>query len=282
MTDEFLALQRNNTWSLVSLPEGRKAIRCKWVFRVKENPDGSINKYKAHLVAKGFLQVAGFDFNETFSPVVKPTIRVVLTLALSKQWPIRQLDVNNAFLNGDLQEEVYMEQPEGFIDPKQPELVCRLHKSLCELKQAPRAWFDKLYQFWFSFSQVRPITVYSSDFEVDRFCFGLCRCMRVTGNCASVISDLIAKLNTAFALKDLGEVDHFLGIQVKKTDKGLLLSQKKYFTDRLCKTKMQYAKTVSAPMTTGQKLTAFGSDPVENAQLYRSVVGAPQCHYNKT
>ena len=107
------------------------------MFKVKENFDGTINKYKARLVAKGFHQVAGFDFNETFSPVVKlTTIKVVLTIALAKNWVVRQLDINNAFLNGDLQEEVFMEQPPRFVDPKQPHLVCKLHKSLYGLKQA--------------------------------------------------------------------------------------------------------------------------------------------------
>ncbi|KAL5578574.1 hypothetical protein UlMin_020273 [Ulmus minor] len=115
MLEEYNALQRNRTWSLVELPPDKKTIGCRWVFKVKENPDGSISKYKARLVAKGFHQRPGFDFDETFSPVVKPTtIRVVLTVALSCGWYLRQLDVNNAFLNGDLKEEVYMAQPPGF------------------------------------------------------------------------------------------------------------------------------------------------------------------------
>lgn len=108
MTDEFSALMRNGSWSLVPLLERRKAIGCKWVFKVKENPDGTISKYKPRLVAKGFHQIAGFDFTETFSPVAKPTtIRVVLTVALMKGWNARQLDINNAFLNRGLQEEVF-------------------------------------------------------------------------------------------------------------------------------------------------------------------------------
>ncbi|RVW50500.1 Retrovirus-related Pol polyprotein from transposon TNT 1-94 [Vitis vinifera] len=140
MVAEYDALQRNNTWSLVPLPAGRQAIGCKWVYKTKENPYGTIQKYKTRLVAKGFHQQAGFDFTETFSPVVKPsTIRVVFTIALSRNWAIKQLDVNNAFLNGDLQEEVFMQQPQGFIDEKNPNLVCRLHKALYGLKQAPRA-----------------------------------------------------------------------------------------------------------------------------------------------
>lgn len=125
------------------------------MFKVKENPDGTINKYKVRLVAKGFHQVAGFNFTETFSPVIKPTtIRVILTLALTKGWSVKQLDVNSAFLNGTLKEEVYMEQPLGFLDPQQPTLVCKLHKALYGLKQAHRAWFDKLYSALVSFGFV--------------------------------------------------------------------------------------------------------------------------------
>lgn len=131
MISEFEALQRNNTWSLVPLLEGRIPIGCRWVYKVKENPDGSVGKYKARLVAKGFHQQAGFEFNETFSPVVKPTtIGIVLTIALSRGWSVRQLDINNAFLNGILQEEVFMSQPQGFVDEKHLEYVCRLYIKL--------------------------------------------------------------------------------------------------------------------------------------------------------
>ncbi|MCI13308.1 retrovirus-related pol polyprotein from transposon TNT 1-94, partial [Trifolium medium] len=125
MTDEFEALKRNHTWTLVPLPQHRSAIGCNWVFRTKENPDGSINKYKARLVAKGFHQIQGFDFNETFSPVIKPiTIRLILSLDISYKWPLKQLDVNNAFLNG-LLDEVYMMQPPGF-EEADTSLVCKL------------------------------------------------------------------------------------------------------------------------------------------------------------
>ena len=146
MRDENLALQRNNTKSLVPLPANRCAIGYKWVFKVKEYPDGTVYKYKVGLVPKGFHQVASFDYNETFSPLAKPTtIKVILTIALSKSWSIKQLDANNAFLYGILKEEVFMVQPPGFEDPASPQLVCKLHKVLYGLKQAPRAWFEKLH-----------------------------------------------------------------------------------------------------------------------------------------
>ena len=116
MTDEYEALERNGTWSLVPLPLGRQPIGCKWVFGVKQNLDGSLHKHKARLVAKGFHQQIGFDYSGTFSPGVKPTtIRVILTLTLSRKWVICQPKVNNGFLNGVLNEEVYMVQPEGFF-----------------------------------------------------------------------------------------------------------------------------------------------------------------------
>lgn len=160
MKEEYAALMRNNTWTLVNLPPGRRAIGCKWVFRLKENPDGSINKYKARLVAKGFHQQEGFDFNETFSPVVKPvTIRLILTLALTNKWSIQQIDVNNAFLNGLLDEEIFMVQPQGFVDANK-ELVCKLNKALYGLKQAPHAWYERLsntlLEFGFQASRCDP------------------------------------------------------------------------------------------------------------------------------
>jgi histone deacetylase 1/2 len=160
MTEEFQALKRNETWTLVPLPPNRKAIGCKWVFRTKENPDGTINKYKARLVAKGFHQLQGFDFNETFSPVIKPiTVRLILSLAVSYKWPLKQLDINNAFLNGLLKEEVYMVQPPGF-EASDSNLVCKLNKALYGLKQAPRQWFDRLtstlLQFGFKASKCDP------------------------------------------------------------------------------------------------------------------------------
>lgn len=131
MQEEFNALLRNNTWTLVPPRPGFNIVGCKWVYKTKRKADGSIERYKARLVAKGFHQQQGIDFDETFSPVVKaPTTRVVLSLACAYGWPLRQLDVRNAFLHGDLIEEVYMTQPLGFIDPVRPHYVCRLHKAI--------------------------------------------------------------------------------------------------------------------------------------------------------
>lgn len=115
MDDEILAMHRNQTWVLVPPTASQNVVGCKWVFKIKKHSDGSIQRYKARLVAKGFHQSPGIDFYETYSPVVKfSTIRVVLSLAVSHNWTLRQLDFNNAFLNGTLNEDVYMGQPPGF------------------------------------------------------------------------------------------------------------------------------------------------------------------------
>jgi hypothetical protein len=138
MNEEYSALQRQHTWTLVAPPLGKNIVGCKWVFKLKRNSDGTISRYKARLVAKGFHQQHGIDFEETFSPVVKPpTIRLILALAVTYNWPLRQLDVRNSFLHGILKEEVYMVQPPGYVSANQPQHVCRLHKSIYGLKQAP-------------------------------------------------------------------------------------------------------------------------------------------------
>ena len=125
MLDEYNALIKNGTWILVPRPSGMNIVRALWLFRHKHNADGSLNRYKARLVANGSTQLAGIDVDETFSPVVKPaTIRTVLSLAISRHWPIHQLDVKNAFLHGSLSETVYMHQPPGFRDPRYPDHVC--------------------------------------------------------------------------------------------------------------------------------------------------------------
>ena len=130
------------------LPKDKNAIGCKWVYKVKHNADGSMNRYKARLVVKGYAQTYGIDYEETFSPVARmATVRAVIAMAASKGWYLHQMDVKNAFLHGDLQEEVYMEQPLGYVHAVHSKFVCRLKKALYGLKQAPRAWSDKIGQF---------------------------------------------------------------------------------------------------------------------------------------
>lgn len=213
MEAEFTALQRNNTWYLVPPSSSYKVVDCRWVYKTKFNTDGSVSKYKARLVTKGFQQAARIDYGETFSPVVKSTtIRVVLTLVVSFNWEVRQLNVNNAFLNGILKEEVYMKQPEGFIDSCYPHHVCKLVKAIYGLKQAPRAWFDRLKGtlFRWGFKNARSdvslfilrqknlivfILIYVDD-------------ILVTGNNSQYVRQFINKLTSLFSLKDLGPIHY--------------------------------------------------------------------------
>ena len=144
MDAEFLALQKNKTWHLVP-PQKGNVIDCKWVYIIKRRSDGKIDRYKARLVAKRFKQRYGIDYEDTFSPVVKAaTIRLILLLAVSKGWCLRQLDVQNTFLHGYLEEDVYMRQPPGYEDKNKPNYLCKLDKALYGLKQAPRAWYSRL------------------------------------------------------------------------------------------------------------------------------------------
>ncbi|KAM6540567.1 hypothetical protein CsatB_005014 [Cannabis sativa] len=182
-------------------------------------------------------------------------------MAITRGWKIRQLDVNNAFLNGVLEEEVYMTQPPGFEDTTQPNLVCKLHKALYGLKQAPRAWFERLHQCLLSFgftssksnhslfilqnvSSITLILVYVAD-------------ILVTGSDPKTVTSLIDSLSRTFSLKDLGELKYFLGIEVAETTRGLTLSQIKCATDLLSRADMTDAKPISTPMVHCWSLTVF-------------------------
>jgi hypothetical protein len=148
MTEEYNSLLQNQTWSLTTLPQGRTAIECKWTYKLKYNADGTIARYKAQLMAKGYLQCLGIDFFETYSPVVcMDNIRIILSIVVVDNLELRQFDIATAFLNGTLQEEIYMRQPIGFQDPNHPEHVCRLHKSLYGLRQANRVWNSTFTDF---------------------------------------------------------------------------------------------------------------------------------------
>jgi hypothetical protein len=145
MTIEVDALMKNHTWTLCPRPSHKRVLRNRWVYKLKQKSDGSIERYKARLVVKGFEQQGGIDYTETFSLVIKPaTIRLVLAVSVYYNWMLCQLDVSNTSLHGFLEEEVFMEQPQGFVDSSKPDYVCKLHKSLYGLKQAPRAWFHRL------------------------------------------------------------------------------------------------------------------------------------------
>eukprot|EP00253_Pinus_taeda_P002871 PITA_02871 len=237
MNEEYHSLLANDTWDLVPLPEGRKLVRCKWVYRTKYGPDGKVDKHKARLVAKGFSQGEGIDYTETFSPVAKMnSIRLVLSLAASLKWEVHQMDVKSAFLLGDLHEEIYMEQPIGFIQTDSS-LVCRLKKSLYGLKQAPRAWYAKMDSFLLEsgFSRCHSDnTVYTKKVENSLIILVLyVDDLILTGSDPNLINHVKSSLKKKFEMTDLGHLHYFLGLQVLQSKEGISLSQSKYACDIL-------------------------------------------------
>ena len=281
MGAEFNALQQSGTWSLVQPTSNMNILPNKWVFKIKKRSDGTIERYKARLVANGFHQQEGIDYTETFSLVVKhSTIRIILALAVNHKWPIRQLDVQNAFLHGILSEEVYMRQPSGFIDPNYPNHVCKLHKSLYGLKQAPRQWFtrfsDYLEELGFCESKAdySLFTFHKGDLLIILLIY--VDDILITGTSSSYIFSLIQNLGRLFSMKDLGPLHYFLGLEAVYSTTGLHLTQTKYTMDLLFRTKFQDVKPISSPANAGKKLSLYDGDPLSDPTEFRSVVGALQ------
>ncbi|GKC05824.1 ribonuclease H-like domain-containing protein, partial [Tanacetum coccineum] len=282
MYDEYNALVKNGTWLLVPRPAGVNMVRSMWLFKHKFHADGTLSRYKARLVANGSSQQLGVDFDKTFSPVVKPaTIRTILSLVVSLQWPIHQLDVKNAFLNGDLSETVYMHQPPGFVDNRYPHHVCLLQRSLYGLKQAPRAWFQRFAGYatragfyhsrcdsslfiYRQGSQVAYLLIYVDD-------------IILTTSCPALLQQIIGSLNNEFDMTDLGALNYFLGISADRTPTGLFLSQKKYALQLLERAHMVTCNPSRTPVDTESKLGPKGA-PVQDPTLYRSLAGGSSLH----
>ncbi|KAI0523110.1 hypothetical protein KFK09_005500 [Dendrobium nobile] len=241
-------------------------IGCKWTFKNKLHPNGQIARHKARLVAQGCSQEFGVNYTETFSPVAKMvTIRILLTIALHNQWPVIQLDVANAFLHGDLSDEIYMKQPAGFVDPQHPQHVCKLHKSIYELKQSPRQWFQKFTTFLqshgFQFSKADPSLLLYNQNNIHIFILIYVDDILIAGNDNTKITLILKQLHSVFRLKQLGDVSLFLGIQVHKTKQGYFLHQAHYARDLLTHAGFLDCKPATTPMGIKRK------DPVDD-QLF--------------
>ncbi|KAM2380536.1 hypothetical protein EV1_040838 [Malus domestica] len=261
MESEMDSLLKNNTYELVELPKGRKALKNKWVFKLKN--DDNMTRYKARLVVKGFGQKKGVDFDEIFSPVVKMTsIRVILGMAASMDLELEQLDVKTAFLHGNLEEEIYMEQPKGFEVKGKETLVCKLKKSLYGLKQAPRQWNKKFNSFMVSNGYKRTHAdscVYIKQFSGGKFIILLLYVddMLIVGQDAFMIKKLKEELSKSFDMKDLGPAKQILGMEIirDRKSKKLWLSQEKYVERVLERFNMKAAKSVSSPLANHIKLS---------------------------
>lgn len=279
MLEEFEALVRNETWELVPKPIEVKPITCKWVYKVKHKTDGTVERCKARLVARGFTQQQGFDYEETFSPVAKlTTVRVLLAIAVHNGWTLHQMDVNNAFLYGTLDHVIYMVQPMGFESKNHPKFVCKLKKALYGLKQSPRSWFGKMAEFLVHNgfqntnsdaslfvkscgSQVAVVLVYVDD-------------LIITGNFETEIAQLKENLCTRFRMKDLGKLSRFLGLGLSYESDGVLLHQTKYTTDLLQRFGMLDSKPTGTPMDPHTKLLKNEGKELDDVTMYRKMVGS--------
>ena len=278
MKDEMDSLMSNQTWELAELPPGKKALHNKWVYRIKEEHDGN-KRYKARLVVKGFQQKEGVDYNEIFSPVVKlTTIRLVLKIVAVENLHLEQLDVKTAFFHGDLEEELYMRQPEGFIKEDRKNLVCRLKKSLYGLKQAPRQWYKKFDSFMSSHGFTRCQADHCCYFKKidNNFIILLLYVddMLVAGSNMQEIVNLKLKLSKQFEMKDLGAAKQILGMRIKRdtNSRTLLLSQDKYINKVLSRFNMQNAKVVSTPLGVHFRLSKEQSPKTEEGRAYMEKV----------
>ncbi|KAI0992679.1 hypothetical protein K3495_g15506, partial [Podosphaera aphanis] len=273
--DEMNSLYENDVWEVVPRPAGRKVVDGKWVCKVKGNAQGELERFKARYVAKGFSQTQGLDYDETFAPVVRfDSLRLLLAIGASKRWKPRQLDIKTAFLYGILDEEIYMELPEGY---RQENHVARLKRCIYGLKQSPREWYFRLVEY------LKPFGFVSSLFDP---------CVLVHDSKSLIIaiyvddiilfgenSDLIEQtvdiLKSEFKVNDMGILNWLLGIQIQYSNTGITLSQTAYIDKILTRFAMQDCNPVSSPIDQNHQLMAAeeGESRV-NAIIYQQIIGS--------
>lgn len=260
MKSEYAALVTNKTWELCELPAGRKAIDCKWVYKVKRDATGCIERYKARLVIKGYSQVKGIDYDETFSPVARYcSIRFLLAMAAKYKLIIHQMDAVTAFLQGDLREEIYMQQPEGFSD--ETGKVCRLKRALYGLKQASRVWNDKLNEVLvrvlkFKRSSIDQCIYYKHSNQNTIILAVWVDDIMIFSSNATMCTKLKNELSTQFKMKDLGEAKSLLGMNITRyADGSLSIDQRHYISTFLKRFNMEECNPVNTPLDPNQKLS---------------------------
>jgi hypothetical protein len=279
MEEELDQIEKNETWELVPRPKDKNMIGTKWVFRNKLNEDGQVTRNKERLVCKGYAQVEGIDFEETFSPVSRmEAVRLILAYACSKRIKVYQMDVKSTFLNGELEEEVYIEQPEGFILSEKEDYVCRLKKALYGLKQAPRAWYSRLDRYLQQqgfrkgnadnnlYIKVNQNNLLIIEVYVDDIIFG--------SNDDRMSQKFAKDMHNEFEMSLLGELSFFLGLHICQLDTCIFISQTKYIKEMLKKFGMVDCKPVSTPMQTSCKLRKDDISKDAYQRLYRSMIGS--------
>jgi hypothetical protein len=238
MNEELNQIEKNNTWELVPRLADKNVIDSKWVFKNKMNEQGHIVRNKAKLVYKGYAQVEGHDFDETFAPVTRlEAIKIFIAYARHKNFKVYQMDVKSAFLNGDLEEDVYVEQPEGFSLTNNPNFVCKLKKELYGLKQAPRAWYYRLEKF-IQDKGFKKGTVDSNLYiksEGDDLLVFLVYVNDIIFGCTNdpSVQWFVNSMQTEFEMSMIGELSYFIGLRINQSYAGLFISQEKYLEEML-------------------------------------------------
>ncbi|CAL1387722.1 unnamed protein product [Linum trigynum] len=279
MGSEFDALHANHTWDVVDRPApDTPTVGSRWVYAIKMHPDGTIERFRARVVALGYTQEHRVDYNETFAPVARmSSVRTLLAVASMKNRSLSQLDVKNAFLHGDLDEVIYMEKPPGYNVGK-PGQVCRLRRSLYGLKQEPWAWFEKFQGTLTGFGYCQSLNDPSLFIKITSRGIVLLLLyvddMIITGSDSEGIRLLKEGLQVTFRIKDLGKLSYFLGLEVLRSDTGIFLCQQKYITDLLGDHNMEDCTPVSTAMELNLKLSKESGEKIKDGAQYRSIVGS--------
>ncbi|KAK8685887.1 hypothetical protein V6N13_124919 [Hibiscus sabdariffa] len=287
MRSEMDSMSENQVWTLVEPPEGIKPIGCKWVFKKKTDMDGNVQTYKGRLVAKGFRQIHGVDYDETFSPVAMiKSIRILLTVAAFHDYEIWQMDVKTAFLNGKLEEDVYMTQPEGFVTPENAGKVCKLQRSIYGLKQASRSWNlrfnEAIQEFGFIRNEDEPCVYKKFSGSIVSFLILYVDGILIIGNDIPTLQSIKTWLSSCFSMKDLGEAAYILGVKIyrDRSRRLLGLSQSTYIDKVLKRFSMEESKRGFLPMRHGISLLKemCPSTPQERERMsqipYASAIGS--------
>ena len=279
MHEELEQFERNGVWNLVPRPEHQTVIGTKWIFKNKLNEEGKIIRNKARLVAQGYVQEEGIDYEETYAPVARlDAIRLLFSFACANEFRLFQMDVKSAFLNGIIKEEVYVEQPPGFDDDKHPDWVFKLNKALYGLKQAPRAWYEKLSSFLIKHGYDRgnvDTTLFIKRMNNEMIVVQIYVDDIIFGSNDQALCDEFAELmKKEFEMSLMGELTYFLGLQVKQTPTGLFISQEKYTRELLVKYNLKDLKGKATPMANGVKLDADEKGNSVDQKLYRGMIGS--------
>lgn len=277
MEKEMQSIEENQTWRLSELAPGKKVIALKWIFKLKKDAEGRVIKYKARLVAKGYVQECGIDFDEVFAPMTRlETVHLLLALAAKSEWEVHHLDVKTAFLNGEIREDVYVAQPEGFVKEGKEDMVYKLLKALYGLRQAPRAWYEKLNSCLENLGFKKcpsEHAVYTCKSGEDKLIVAVyVDDLLVTGNSVDMIERFKKQMNQWFEMTDMGKLSYYLGIEVDQNKGYIELKQTGYAKKIIKKAGLKGCNPTKYPMDLKEQIDKDVGGQAVDATHYRSII----------